>query len=369
MKDYYEILEIDRNSDVNTIKKSYKKLAFKYHPDKNRDNKEEAEKKFKLVAEAYSCLSDPSKRRVYDLTGSSDNISGTGNPFEMFNNIFKMHVKNFMGSQMTGGSNLSDILNDLKNSKATSIPFGGIRFNISSFMQQQPSDKEQPSNKEQQNLTVSNKKHRVPNKLLEKPKDLIYSILLNIKDIYNNVNKKIKIERIRKHGDQDLGVYKKEKYDFEIGVSPETIRIKEQGNELNGYKESGDIVISTKFKSKKYSRKNDDLIIHEKFDTTSHYLKNILEFTLPNKKKFKVKLTDEQLEMEHSVLKVSDLGFVSNDGLRGNCYIIMNSYMPTKDDFGQNFADSLNFQSPDSELDPQSDNNYECEILNLIDII
>jgi len=109
MKDYYKILNIDKNSDINIIKKAYKKLAFKYHPDKNRNNKEEAEKQFKLVAEAYSCLSDPNKRRVYDLTGSTDNMASEGNPFEMFNNIFKMHVKNFMNVQ-SGGSNLSDIL-------------------------------------------------------------------------------------------------------------------------------------------------------------------------------------------------------------------------------------------------------------------
>ena len=90
MKDYYKILGVDKQSDTDTIKKAYKKLAFKYHPDKNRNNKEEAEKQFKLVAEAYSCLSDPNKRRVYDLTGSADNITSQGNPFEMFNNVFKV---------------------------------------------------------------------------------------------------------------------------------------------------------------------------------------------------------------------------------------------------------------------------------------
>ena len=61
MKDYYKILEITKDADSTTIKKSYKKLAFKYHPDKNINNK--AEKKFKLISEAYTCLSDPVKRK------------------------------------------------------------------------------------------------------------------------------------------------------------------------------------------------------------------------------------------------------------------------------------------------------------------
>jgi DnaJ-class molecular chaperone len=163
-----------------------------------------------------------------------------------------------------------------------------------------------------------------------------------------------------------LGVCKKEKYDFEIGVSSKTIRIYGQGNELNGYKEAGDIVIHTNFKSKRYTRRDDDLIIHERFDATQHYLRNILEFTLPNKTKFKVKLTDEQLEQEHSVLKVTNLGFIKDDGSRGDCYIIMNSYMPNKDEFGQNFANSINFSS---EEIIDEDSIYKCEILNLIDII
>ena len=64
MKDYYQILEINKNSDKNTIKNAYKKLALKYHPDKNMQNKEEAEKKFKEISEAYEVLSDDEKKKI-----------------------------------------------------------------------------------------------------------------------------------------------------------------------------------------------------------------------------------------------------------------------------------------------------------------
>ena len=63
--DYYKILGVDKNATESEIKKAYKKLAIKYHPDKNLNNKE-AEEKFKIISDAYSILSDKDKRLKYD---------------------------------------------------------------------------------------------------------------------------------------------------------------------------------------------------------------------------------------------------------------------------------------------------------------
>ena len=68
-RDYYEVLGISKNATQDEIKKAYRKLAKKYHPDANPDNKEEAEAKFKEVNEAYENLSDPQKRKMYDQFG------------------------------------------------------------------------------------------------------------------------------------------------------------------------------------------------------------------------------------------------------------------------------------------------------------
>ena len=67
-KDYYEVLGVPKDADESTIKKAYRKLAMKYHPDRNPDNKD-AEAKFKEIGEAYEVLSDPDKRAAYDRMG------------------------------------------------------------------------------------------------------------------------------------------------------------------------------------------------------------------------------------------------------------------------------------------------------------
>lgn len=78
-KDYYEVLGVDRQADAAAIKKAYRKLAKKYHPDTNKDNPQ-AEQKFKEVSEAYAILSDPEKKSMYDRFGHAafDGSMGTG---------------------------------------------------------------------------------------------------------------------------------------------------------------------------------------------------------------------------------------------------------------------------------------------------
>src|SRR5690554_1213072 len=75
-RDYYEVLGVDKSATTSDIKKAYRKLALKFHPDKNPDNAE-AEEKFKEAAEAYEVLSDEQKRQQYDRFGHAG-VNGSG---------------------------------------------------------------------------------------------------------------------------------------------------------------------------------------------------------------------------------------------------------------------------------------------------
>ncbi|MFO7987131.1 MAG: molecular chaperone DnaJ [Desulfatiglandaceae bacterium] len=95
-RDYYEVLEVSRDCDNGDIKKAYRKLALKYHPDKNPGDKE-AEDRFKEAAEAYEVLRDPKKREIYDRFGH-DGLEGTGfRGFSGFDDIFSSFGDIFEG--------------------------------------------------------------------------------------------------------------------------------------------------------------------------------------------------------------------------------------------------------------------------------
>ena len=76
-KDYYGILGVAKNATEAEIKKAYRKLAMKYHPDRNPGKEKEANEKFKQINEAYEVLGDPEKRKQYDMVGTV----GTGDIF------------------------------------------------------------------------------------------------------------------------------------------------------------------------------------------------------------------------------------------------------------------------------------------------
>ncbi len=102
-RDYYEILGVSKNADKNEIKKAYRKIALKYHPDKNPDDKE-AEEKFKEAAEAYEVLSKEDKRSKYDQFGHSafDGASGFSGGGMSMDDIFS-HFGDIFGNFGFGG--------------------------------------------------------------------------------------------------------------------------------------------------------------------------------------------------------------------------------------------------------------------------
>jgi molecular chaperone DnaJ len=102
--DFYELLEVERGADEATLKSAYRRLAMRYHPDKN-PGCSESEAKFKAISAAYSCLSDPQKRAAYDRFGHAAFEQGgmggaqQGNPFSDLGDIFET----IFGSAFGGG--------------------------------------------------------------------------------------------------------------------------------------------------------------------------------------------------------------------------------------------------------------------------
>ncbi|WFW29872.1 MAG: molecular chaperone DnaJ [Wolbachia endosymbiont of Menacanthus eurysternus] len=136
-KDYYGLLGVNKNASIDEIKKAYKKLALKYHPDRNPNNKE-AEEKFKEITAAYEILSDPEKKASYDHYGH-ENIGGGFSGFDFsqaagdFSDIFNgFFGRGFSGSNMGKKSTTKMPGSDLRYDLEITLEdaFNGIRAPI-----------------------------------------------------------------------------------------------------------------------------------------------------------------------------------------------------------------------------------------------
>ncbi|MCH5243079.1 MAG: molecular chaperone DnaJ [Muribaculaceae bacterium] len=157
-RDYYEVLGVPKNASADEIKKAYRKLAIKYHPDRNPDDKN-AEEKFKEAAEAYDVLSDADKRAKYDQFGHSMGPQGFGGG----------------GGFSGGGMSMEDIFahfGDIFGGR-----MGGFGGGFGGF----------------EGATGAGRRAR---KQVNKGTDLRITVKVNLKDIMNGVDKKLKIPRL-----------------------------------------------------------------------------------------------------------------------------------------------------------------------------
>jgi len=196
--EYYELLGVSTSASENEIKKAYRKLAVKYHPDKNPDNKE-AEEKFKEISEAYEVLSDSEKRKLYDQFGK-DAVNGNGgpsvDPFDIFNQMFAGGMPGMPG--MPPGVN---------------IRMGGMNFSAHTNMRRQSSD-------------------------------IVTRIIVTLEEVFTGVSKEIEVERNIKGKKEMI----KLKIDIPIGCSNNVKMVQRgKGNEDDDL-EPGNLVIVITYK-------------------------------------------------------------------------------------------------------------------------
>ena len=213
-ENYYKILEVEKSASASDIKKAYRKLALKYHPDKTKGNKQ-AEEKFKKISEAYAVLSDKEKKQQYDTFGAKGFQSRYSQE-----DIFK-------------NSNVNDILNEFGFSFGNIFGGGGCRRN--------------------QQSNFVNQGERLP-----KGEDVVYKISLTIKEIFTGTKKRISYTNAGKKEEISLRIPK----GFTEGKK---LRISGKGNSSPYGGENGDLFISPKIiKDKDFRLENIDIHTNKK---------------------------------------------------------------------------------------------------------
>jgi curved DNA-binding protein len=295
MRDYYEILGVSRNATEKELKEAYRRLVRKYHPDLNPNNKEEAEKIFREINEAYEVLSDPEKRKLYDKYGHNwKNFS----QFKDYENIYQQYNKGGQYSYRSKATqDLEEILNEIFG-KSKSSPFEFF-FDLSDVFNKAGGSKRtysysyNPFEQNSSNFYSFSNSNNIPET----------EIYFDLNEVYNGVNKNITLNI---NGNL---------YTTTINLPPKI-------------KENSKITINTPYgpvKIKIKINKGDYLVFNEKnlykvfqVDIDKIINKEEIAILLPNNKKLKTVISENDLYKE-KIFK--GLGLVDSKGNAGDLYI------------------------------------------------
>ncbi len=308
-KDYYKILGVTKSSTQDEIKKSYRKLAQKYHPDKNQGNKA-AEEKFKDISEANEVLSDVDKRKKYDNLGSSwNNFSKQGGE----NSDFDWNEW-FANKQNNQGNNPNNYQNNYQNGKQkqTVNDYFSSGGGVSDFFEKIFGNtyKQQSGYGANQNT----KPEYSDTRQSIKGEDFKTEIEISWKEAYEGCSRRLKvngqtIEIKLKPGIND---------NFEMKVSGKGYQSKLGGN-------PGDLLIKVFYKKDELlERKNDDLYQKTTLDLYTSILGG--EFKLQTLSGT-IKLNIPPETNLGKILKLNKLGFTNyqNSEIKGNLFVVIDN--------------------------------------------
>ena len=235
-KDFYKILGVSKSASPDEIKKAYRKLALKWHPDKNPDDRDGAQAKFQEIGEAFDVLSDPEKKKIYDQVGEDGLRHGTPSEDSSFSGMPSGGTTHFSFSSMPGGGmhkfSTMDPNDIFRNFFGTSDPFtansmfedmgdmggGGQRFGGTQFMNMGG-----PRSSTSTSSSTSQKSKAPP---------VNHTLYVSLEDLYSGTTKKMRITK-KTTGGHSVTV------DKEIEVKPgwkdgTKITFEREGDELPG---------------------------------------------------------------------------------------------------------------------------------------
>ncbi len=256
-QDYYKTLGIDKTATAADIKKAYRKLALKFHPDKNAGDKN-AEAKFKEISEAYAVLSDPEKKNQYDTYGSTD-FHQRYSREDIFRNFDLNDILNQFG--FNGGNGRTSFHSNMGGGGGGASPFSSF-FNQGGGGGCGSSGCGQPV----------------------KGQDMVYQLSVTLDDVMNGADKNISL---RKNGEiQNVTV--KVPAGIETGKK---LRLKGKGGAAPPGGMPGDLFLKVEvLPHERYSREGDDLIMPVQIQYSEACLGSQVELTTLEGKKFNVKV-------------------------------------------------------------------------------
>ena len=300
--DYYEILGVDRKADQPTIKKAYRKLALKYHPDKTKGDKA-LEEKFKQTSEAYAVLSDKEKRQQYDTYGS-EGFQQRFSQEDIFRNVDLGDILKEFGINFGGGGG------SFQSGSGGGSPFGsffhqagGGGGGFQSF--QQGRSAPQP-----------------------KGEDITLELQITLNEVLNGAEKTIALGRSAAAEKVSVKVPK--------GIdSGKKLRVSGKGGQSPAGGPPGDLYLLIRvLPHDTFSRDGDDLLIDRKIPFTSAVTGCNLNVPTPEGKKLSVKVPAGT--QANARLRLKGHGLPSGPkGPRGNLYVTINVEVPMKISKGQ----------------------------------
>lgn len=292
-KDYYKILGVDKNATQDDIKKAYRKLAMKYHPDKNPGDKS-AEEKFKEITEANEVLSDPEKRKKYDMLGANwKNYQHTGRGFDDFFSQYggARRSRSNGGSSFEFSTDFSDLFGNL----------GGFSDFFESFFGGR-------SGKSDSGFTSSRTKSSAV--------DVEADLNITLEDAFIGTERQINVDG------------KKIKIKINPGIKDgQKLRLKGLGRSKVSSGNKGDLYLNIHIlKHPFYEIKDDDLYFNLDIDLYTAVLggKETIK-TLDGKK---INITIPEGTESGKILRLKNLGMMNENGSRGDLFVRIHVSIP-----------------------------------------